>query len=322
MNRRALISTVGTAIFAGCLSGGNQGSNNGQLRVNTEPVEPGETGTLTIRAEEAQYIDNGPELVQTPIEMDYDNVKFSTQPDLQENSSPPGWRWFSVQQNLSVTIPYHVPPNTQPNNYTGSISIKQDFESSTTTTEEYTITVLSPTQQTNESRSGNARTTFSEGTKTSTMQADNTSGETAATSPVSGTKSTSGCRKTPSTPGTAVVEADPIALTIENTTDTQQTVKITITPLPKSATARPSKEAPHEPHDLAESPVFFETTEIKAGKSKSYRCVGIGDSPRRYQLTVQAGKNLNAAYDWTENTYEVAVDITDSTIEYTAQSGE
>ncbi|WP_206536839.1 hypothetical protein, partial [Halococcus salifodinae] len=64
MNRRALISAVGTAIFAGCISGGKQGTNNNQLSVNTEPVAPGQTGTITIRTEETQYINNGPELVE------------------------------------------------------------------------------------------------------------------------------------------------------------------------------------------------------------------------------------------------------------------
>ena len=92
MNRRTLITTVGTAILTGCTSSGNQGTNNDQLIVNAEPVAPGQTGKITIRAEEAQYISNGAELVQSPIQVDYDNVNFSTRPDLQEDSYPPGWR--------------------------------------------------------------------------------------------------------------------------------------------------------------------------------------------------------------------------------------
>ena len=53
---------------------------------------------------------------------------------------------FSLQQNLTVTIPYHVPIDTQPGSYTGSISIKQDFESSTSTTKEYAIAIVNDSE--------------------------------------------------------------------------------------------------------------------------------------------------------------------------------
>ena len=149
---------------------------------------------------------------------------------------------------------------------------------------------------------------------------DTTSETANISSPTWTTQKNSECRETPSTPGTAVSEASPIALTIENTTDAQQTVETTVTPLPKSVTTRQSGEAPHEPRNLTESPVFSETTEIQAGKVKSYRCIGIDDYPRRYQLRVQAGEDLNAAYDWTQDTYGVTVNITDSSIEFSARS--
>lgn len=145
MNRRTLISAVGTAILAGCNSGGEQGTNNDQLTVNAEAVAPGQTGTIIIKTNQTQYIDNGAELIHEPIKIDYDNVNFSTPPNLTEASIPPGWRWHSTQ-NLTVKIPYHVPPDTQPGNYTGSISIEQDLNSSTSTTEEYTITVVNDTK--------------------------------------------------------------------------------------------------------------------------------------------------------------------------------
>lgn len=166
------------------------------------------------------------------------------------------------------------------------------------------------------SSTGIARST----TRHTETTSDPTSETTNIPSPARTTQTSSECRRTPSTPGTAVIEASPVALTIENTTDTQQTVEITITPLPKSVTTRQSKEAPDEPRSLTESPVFSVTTELQAGKVKSYRCIGIDDYPRRYQLAVQAGEDLSAAYDWTQDTYRVAVDITDSSIEFSARS--
>ena len=153
---------------------------------------------------------------------------------------------------------------------------------------------------------------------------DTTNDETAATShPISNTnQSPSECRKTPSTPGTAVVEASRVVLSIENTTDAQQTVEITVTPLPESTTPRPSEEAPHEPRNLSESPVFSESTELQGDGVKVYRCIGLDGPSHGYQILVQAGENLSAAYDWAQNTYELTVDITGSSIEFSARSGE
>lgn len=108
MNRRALISAVGTAIFAGCISTGNQGTKNqgtkgNKLIVNTEPVTPGQTGTIIIRTTKTEYVSTGGELVDTPISIDYDNATFSSQPNVTQESYPPNWRWFSAR-NLTEEV--------------------------------------------------------------------------------------------------------------------------------------------------------------------------------------------------------------------------
>lgn len=149
MNRRALITAVGTAIFAGCISTGNQGTNNqgtkdDKLIINTEPVAPGQTGTITIRTTKTEYIINHGDLVDSPINVYYDNASFSSQPNVTEQSYPPNWRWYSAR-NLTVKIPYHVPPDTQPGKYTGSISVRRNFDAGSGVTEKFTITVTNDT---------------------------------------------------------------------------------------------------------------------------------------------------------------------------------
>lgn len=149
MNRRALISAVGTAIFAGCISTGNQGTKNqgtkdDKLIVNTEPVAPGQTGTIIIRTTKTEYVSTGGELVDTPISIDYDNATFSSQPNVTQESYPPNWRWFSAR-NLTVKIPYHVPANIQPSNYTGSISVRRNYDAGSGVTKKFTITVTNNT---------------------------------------------------------------------------------------------------------------------------------------------------------------------------------
>lgn len=166
-----------------------------------------------------------------------------------------------------------------------------------------------------EDGSGKSTTTRSTAETTETVSPP-ASTETAKPTATRITRTSSGCRKTASTPGTAIVEASPVVLSIENTTNAQRTVATTVTLLPKTAPVRPSEEAPHEPRDLTASPVFSATTELQTGGVKSYRCIGVDDSSRAYQIMVQAGENPSAAYDWSRDTGELTVDITDSSIEF------
>lgn len=131
------------------------------------------------------------------------------------------------------------------------------------------------------------------------------------------TTSTSIYRKTATTKGTAVYEANPADLSIENTTTEQQTVGITGTRLPEDVTPRPSDEAPHQIQDLPEQPTAFSTTtDLSGGAGRAYRCTGMGNSSDQYQISVNVQNGPMGAFDWRQTTGTLYVAIKNSSIEF------
>jgi cytoskeletal protein RodZ len=137
------------------------------------------------------------------------------------------------------------------------------------------------------------------------------------------TQSSSDCRMTATQKGTAIIEAAPPDITIENVTDERQTVRITATRLPEDMTARPPEKAPHEPRDLSTQPVFSQTTEMPAGEGRVYRCTGMEDEiPRKeFQLKIEVRGGPTGVFDWSQNTAMLYVDIKASSIEFSVRQG-
>lgn len=143
---------------------------------------------------------------------------------------------------------------------------------------------------------------------------------------VSGTtdsiQSSSDCRMTPTQKGTAIIEASPPDITIINVTDERQTIRITVTPLPEDMTARPSENAPHEPRNLSAQPVFSRTIELPAGGGRVFRCMSIGDLPRKeFQVKIEVRDGSVGVFDWSRNTAWLDVAINASSIEFSAPQG-
>ena len=132
------------------------------------------------------------------------------------------------------------------------------------------------------------------------------------------------CREAPTRRGTAVIEAAPPDISIENDTDMRQTVRITATRLPAETTPRPPDEAPHEPLDLAGRPTVFERTiELPADGVRVYRCTGIDVNgySGAYQVKIAVRDGPVGAFDWGRNTASLDIDITMSSVEFSVRQG-
>lgn len=140
--------------------------------------------------------------------------------------------------------------------------------------------------------------------------------ETATGESPSTTESTS-CRKTPTTKGTAIYEAAPPDLSIENTTTADQTVSITVTRLPDDVTARPPDNAPHPILDLSEQPtVFAKTIELSAGVSRVFRCTGMTDSSNELQIAIDVQNGPAGSFDWRQAMGPLNIDLKDSSVKF------
>ena len=138
------------------------------------------------------------------------------------------------------------------------------------------------------------------------------------------TRSGSDCRRTATRSGTAVHEAAPADIVIENDTDDRQTVRTTVTRLPADTTARPPEAAPHEPLDLPGQPtVFARTTELPANGGRAYRCTGVdfGGFSGVYQVTIAVHDGPTGAFDWDRNTASLDVRIEPSAIGFSVRQG-
>jgi hypothetical protein len=132
------------------------------------------------------------------------------------------------------------------------------------------------------------------------------------------TESPSGCMteiptEIPTEPGGTVVASDPPApdFAIQNNSNKQQTVQITVTSLPIPSERTTS--LPEGVHKSEKSVVFQETTKLRVDESQVYRCT-VSAAIYKYQVKVEVSNGLTKVFESDADDFILDIGINSSSI--------